>query len=522
MQWGGSAHDEVRGIGTLVVRGSPFRGAPPQHVRIRNVAWVRGARRTLLGGKQLTSAIDTYVQMDDPEVPDGLYDKQSKQLVLAFQTVIEMPMLRAVAVPAPVSEVSSASGALWHARLAHSDAEKKRALQERGLIRSTANGPQSKGECEGCAIGKATCTPRERAPEGRALPAVGEKLHADLAFPTVVGLKGETCVLTTLDEGSRLAEVQHLCAKSQALKALLQLVADRKSAGKPVSTVHFDRGGEFTAYRLVKPLRAQGIKLEYSPAGQPKSNCKIERLHGTLMVRLRAVLSHQRVPLKMWSEVLGGVAYVHNRMPNDGIGGQILQELWGDEPLEGLRHLRVLGSTCYYRIANPGGKLAPRAQRGVLVGYGSGGRGRTAVYRVWDAQLQRVVDSADVDLDERAANGTTGTSSPQTTPPTPHFSGGGGGAPAWPAAGEPAGAGNGANAGGGAPVQAGAVPADALLDDHVHDEPPGLDAAPEHELPVEDAPAPDLPEDVMTTGEKGCAQGDRQHIYNITPPASSV
>jgi hypothetical protein len=136
------------------------------------------------------------------------------------------------------------------------------------------------------------------------------------------------------------------------------------------------------------------------------------RLWGKTLSELRARL----LPLNMWSEVLGGVTYASNSLPSDRVGIPIPQGVRNDKPLKVLRHMRVLGCICYYRVPHSGGKLAPRVQRAFLVGYGSSSFGYMAVYCVYDAELRRVVDSTDVDLDEREADGITGTLSLQTMP----------------------------------------------------------------------------------------------------------
>jgi hypothetical protein len=64
-------------------------------------------------------------------------------------------------------EASAASGKLWHERLAHVSLGKLEALQRRGLLPRMKNAPERKGECRGCALGKAVATSREKAAEDR-------------------------------------------------------------------------------------------------------------------------------------------------------------------------------------------------------------------------------------------------------------------------------------------------------------------------------------------------------------------
>jgi hypothetical protein len=134
-------------------------------------------------------------------VQDGLYDEEDK-LVISLNILRDLQFLRACPVPA-LAHAAHASGVLWHERLAHPAGMKKvRALQQKGLVPTLQGGPTQKGECVGYALGKATSTPREHAPDKRGPLAVGERLHADIAFPAVKGIGGESCVLTTLMRGA--------------------------------------------------------------------------------------------------------------------------------------------------------------------------------------------------------------------------------------------------------------------------------------------------------------------------------
>jgi hypothetical protein len=230
---------------------------------------------------------------------------------------------------------------------------------------------------------------------------VGALMHLDIVFPSIRGVNGEQCVLTTLDDASSYACVYPLASKGQAADAILQRIALLDRQMKPICRIHCDRGGEFSGTAFLDTLKVKGIVVEFSPAGQPKCNAKIERFHGIITPRVRAVLAHRRLPCNLWPALIDGVTYVYNRTPSHAIEGRIPFEVWANNPVPTLRHLRALGCPCYYKIPHPEGKLAPRAKPAIFVGYASDGRGRTAVYRVWDTTMRRIIESADVDFDER-------------------------------------------------------------------------------------------------------------------------
>jgi transposase InsO family protein len=79
--------------------------------------------------------------------------------------------------------------------------------------------------------------------------------------------------------------------------------------------LHSDRGGEFTSQDFQDFLKNQENKIETSPAGSPKSNGVIERLHGTIVPLVRAVM-HEQIPShQMWPHLIAGDIYKHNCFP---------------------------------------------------------------------------------------------------------------------------------------------------------------------------------------------------------------
>jgi hypothetical protein len=92
---------------------------------------------------------------------------------------------------------------------------------------------------------------------------------------------------------------------------------------------------------------------------------------------------------------------VRNRSPSSAIQGDLPYELLYGQKVISLEHLRVLGSRVMMRDPKPANKLDARARVCYLVGYKSDGRGKTAVYRVMDAETRDVHDVGDVTFDER-------------------------------------------------------------------------------------------------------------------------
>jgi hypothetical protein len=259
----------------------------------------------------------------------------------------------------------------------------------------------STSNCPACAVGKGKRTPCHPRDACKARPQPGQILHADVCFPK--GLSPD-CLLTVVDEGSRFAFAFPLKAKSAAANSLQTLILQLERKDFKPHTLRTDNGGEFTSAEFRSWLASRGIEHCFTPADTPQANGLIERYHGTLMPRLRAVLNARQIPRAVWSEVLQGVVYVLNRSPHQGINGMIPYEAFYKRDLSSLAHLRVLGSVCYYKLPGHKSKLDPRMRPAILVGYNSDGRGPTAAYKLYDPSTRRFINSTDVIFDERPAD----------------------------------------------------------------------------------------------------------------------
>jgi transposase InsO family protein len=213
-----------------------------------------------------------------------------------------------VCVPSTHPEASGAEfddGHLWHARLCHPSAEVLAQLKRRGLIPTSKHtGPQNISECAPCASGKqkrVTRLPSDHATQP------GMRLHTDLTF-FGEGERGETTLLTVLDDYSRFAWVFPLRSKSDSATVLQHLLALLIGKRHRPQFLHSDRGGEFMSTEFRDWLKRHGISQELAPAGTPQSNGAIERFHGTLAPRLRAVMTAKCLPRKMWPDIVVGVA----------------------------------------------------------------------------------------------------------------------------------------------------------------------------------------------------------------------
>ena len=112
---------------------------------------------------------------------------------------------------------------------------------------------------------------------------------------------------------------------------------------------------------------------------------------------VRALLLAMRVPQYLWCEAVLTATYLVNRLPSAALGGAIpLQRLTPAADIFSLPP-RVFGCTAFVQDHTPGlSKLAPRAQKGVFVGYSRTQKG----YRVYFPDRRQYVTSADVTFHE--------------------------------------------------------------------------------------------------------------------------
>ena len=97
-----------------------------------------------------------------------------------------------------------------------------------------------------------------------------------------------------------------------------------------------------------------------------------------------------------WAEVVDTFVYLLNRLPTKSLKNKTPYEAWYDVK-PSINHLKIFGSICYYHVPKPKrSKLDSKAQKGILIGYGTSTKG----YRILCLQTTKVVLSRNVKVDE--------------------------------------------------------------------------------------------------------------------------
>jgi hypothetical protein len=106
--------------------------------------------------------------------------------------------------------------------------------------------------------------------------------------------------------------------------------------------------------------------------GTPQQNGLVERMNMTLLKKVRCMLFSSGLSKNFWAEALATAVYLVNRSPSSAIELKTPMEKWtGEKP--NYDNLRVFGSLAYAPISQ--GKLEPRAQKCIMLGYPEGVNG---------------------------------------------------------------------------------------------------------------------------------------------------
>ena len=277
--------------------------------------------------------------------------------------------------------------------------------------------------CPACKMGKSTKANRPKAAYSRST-IFGYRLHADttgIIRPASTG--GYKRALIVVDDASRWIFVVLLrTATMQETAAALRKVLYTVAADAHIlrtQVIRTDNGTEFIN-SVVQSLFAQaGIRHERTCPNTSHQNGVAERAIGKLMPVVRTMIAAATALPTLWGEAIHAVAHVINRMScssnlNDHSPYQVR---FGRAP--DISHLQPWGITAYVRRMMHQSKVLPRADSGVLVGYGHEVTGQKG-WRVHLPHNNKVVTSASVTFDrnldesiQRRNNSLKSTSLPQ-------------------------------------------------------------------------------------------------------------
>ncbi|GJS99713.1 retrovirus-related pol polyprotein from transposon TNT 1-94 [Tanacetum coccineum] len=209
--------------------------------------------------------------------------------------------------------------------------------------------------------------------------------------------------LTRLDLVNGLPKytwVYFLHSKDETPEIIKKFIAQAQLNYKAkVCKIRTDNGTEFKNATLKAHYEKLGIMQQFSTARTPQQNGVVERRNRTLVVAARTMLIFSRLPEFIWAEAVATACFTQNR--------SIIHTRHNKTPYELLRgrkpnveYFHVFGSLCYpTNDRDDLGKMKPKADIGVFIGYSETSRG----FQIYNRRTKKIMETIHVKFDELTA-----------------------------------------------------------------------------------------------------------------------
>jgi transposase InsO family protein len=300
---------------------------------------------------------------------------------------------------------------LWHLRYGHLNSVDVKLLANQNLVDGlTLSSDDSIENCHGCALGKSKRNSFPKKSSHKSTKPL-QLVHSDICGPFHVNsVGGSRYFATFIDDFSRYVSIYILKSKDEALEKFMDfvLLAENKfgvkmrdfslegELGLKLKKVRTDGGGEYISNNFKEFCRSRGIEKQLTTPYTPQQNGVAERMNRTLVEMARSMMFHADCPEELWAEAVSTAAYIRNRCPTSAFQGATPYERWnGEKP--SVDHLRIFGCQVYVHVPDQTrNKLAPKAQKGIFVGYPAGTKG----YKIFLPNTRQMVSSRDVQFIE--------------------------------------------------------------------------------------------------------------------------
>ncbi|GKE84985.1 retrovirus-related pol polyprotein from transposon TNT 1-94 [Tanacetum coccineum] len=188
-------------------------------------------------------------------------------------------------------------------------------------------------------------------------------LHMDLCGPMrVASVNGKKYILVIVDDYSRFTWVKCLRSKYEALDFIIKFLKMIQVRLKvPIRRIRIDNGTEFVNQTLYEYYEKIDISHETSVACSPQQNGVVKRRNRTLIKATRTMLIYAKALLFLWAE--------------------------------------VVATACYTQNSENLGKLQPKADIGIFIGYAP----TKKAFRIYNRRTRRIIRIVHVDFDELTA-----------------------------------------------------------------------------------------------------------------------
>ncbi|GKB61725.1 retrovirus-related pol polyprotein from transposon TNT 1-94, partial [Tanacetum coccineum] len=157
-----------------------------------------------------------------------------------------------------------------------------------------------------------------------------------------------------------------------------------------------DNGTEFKNATLKAHYEKLGIWQQFSTARTPQQNGVVEGRNRTSVEAAYTVLIFSRLPEFLWAEAVATACFTQNRSIIHTRHNKTPYELLSGRK-SNVEYFHVFGSLCYptnnrYNL----GKMKPKADIGVFIGYSETSRG----FQIYNRRTKKIMETINVKFDE--------------------------------------------------------------------------------------------------------------------------
>ncbi|GKA94519.1 putative ribonuclease H-like domain-containing protein [Tanacetum coccineum] len=300
-----------------------------------------------------------------------------------------------------MSKATSTKSWLWHRRLSHLNFGTINDLTKLDLVDGLPKFKYEKDHlCSACERGKS----KKASHPPKLIPSNYSKLellHMDLCGSIrVASVNGKKYFLVIVDDFSRFTWVYFLCSKDETPEIIKKFIALAQLNYKAkVCKIQTDIGTEFKNATLKAHYEKLGIMQQFSIAHTPQQNGIGDRHNRTLVEAARTMLIFSRLSEFLWAEAVATACFTQNRsIINTRHNKTPYELLRGRKP--NVEYFHVFGSLCYpTNDRDDLGKMKPKADIGVFIGYSETSRG----FRIYNRRTKRIMETIHVKFDELTA-----------------------------------------------------------------------------------------------------------------------
>lgn len=313
-------------------------------------------------------------------ISDGPYELNIKRPSLALAT----------------GETVGAPLMLWHRRYGHPSVQTILDMARNGAVQGLVLSDEIIRDCLDCVISKSKRS--SFTIKASIATEILERVCIDLGFVPEPDHQGRTVYLTIVDQHSCGRWVVPLASKSsegviEAFDTFRTSVENM--TGKRIRFVRSDNGGEFTSKIFETYCKTNGIIHERTAPYTPGNNGQVERLNGSIMTTVKAMLHDANFLKTFWSYVMQAAVYLLNCTIVARLNGLTPFEIIsGKKPR--VSHIKPFGAVAFVHIdGSLRTRLDDKAVEGILVGYNN------YDYVVWLKDQQKEVPTRHANFGRR-------------------------------------------------------------------------------------------------------------------------